>query len=289
MVLVLVCALAGGVSWTVIGARGEGRDRRRGGRLDRHRARAAARVPRAGPLDLHRDARRRGAVRRVDVRRRCWPRSPSAAGCSSGSTPASAPPRRPRDAARHVPRAIWIALLSVGALVILNAVAVTLAHPEPARGRGGRGPGPGHHRRGHLVRVLVGQAVRRRGARGVPGLRDGGAGTDGPRRSTRSRATTCFPPPASCAAWTARRAPIGAIAVTAVVACLGLLLGLELAAVGSLIAFGTAAIYVAFLLIALGRADRPPARDLGRRATSGWAAPGSWSTSWRWRGWRSRP
>ena len=37
-----------------------------------------------------------------------------------------------RDAARHVPRAIWIALLSVGALVILNAVAATLAHPDPA-------------------------------------------------------------------------------------------------------------------------------------------------------------
>ncbi len=38
---------------------------------------------------------------------------------------------------------------------------------------------------------------------------------------------------------------------TAVIACLGLLLGLNSAAVGSLIAFGTAAIYVAFLLIAL--------------------------------------
>ena len=37
-----------------------------------------------------------------------------------------------RDAARHVPRAIWVALLSVGALVILNAVATTLAHPDPA-------------------------------------------------------------------------------------------------------------------------------------------------------------
>ena len=44
-----------------------------------------------------------------------------------------------RDAARHVPRAIWIALLSVGALVILNAVAVTLAHPDPAGRRRGRG------------------------------------------------------------------------------------------------------------------------------------------------------
>ena len=45
--------------------------------------------------------------------------------------------------------------------------------------------------------------------------------------------------------------PIGAIVVTAVIACFGLLLGLNTAAVGSLIAFGTAAIYVAFLLVAL--------------------------------------
>ena len=48
-----------------------------------------------------------------------------------------------------------------------------------------------------------------------------------------------------------RRAPIGAIAATTVIACLGLLLGLNSAAVGSLIAFGTAAIYVAFLLVAV--------------------------------------
>jgi amino acid transporter len=48
-----------------------------------------------------------------------------------------------------------------------------------------------------------------------------------------------------------RRSPLGATIVTAVVACLGLLLGLNSAAVGSLIAFGTAGIYVAFLLIAV--------------------------------------
>jgi amino acid transporter len=48
-----------------------------------------------------------------------------------------------------------------------------------------------------------------------------------------------------------RRAPIGAIVTTTVAACLGLLLGLHSAAVGSLIAFGTAGIYVAFLLVAL--------------------------------------
>ena len=51
----------------------------------------------------------------------------------------------------------------------------------------------------------------------------------------------------------------------ACIACLGLLLGLDSTAVGSLITFGTAAIYVAFLLIALGRADRPRARHLGAR------------------------
>jgi amino acid transporter len=36
-----------------------------------------------------------------------------------------------RNAARHVPKAIWIAL-SVGTLVIVDAVAATLAHPNPA-------------------------------------------------------------------------------------------------------------------------------------------------------------
>ena len=38
--------------------------------------------------------------------------------------------------------------------------------------------------------------------------------------------------------------------MTTVIACPGLLLGLDSSAIGSLIAFGTAAIYVAFLLIA---------------------------------------
>ena len=56
---------------------------------------------------------------------------------------------------------------------------------------------------------------------------------------------------ASCAASTGGRRRSARSLVTAVVACLGLLLGLDSAAVGSLIAFGTAAIYVSFLLIAL--------------------------------------
>ena len=55
------------------------------------------------------------------------------------------------------------------------------------------------------------------------------------------------------------------IVATTVAACLGLLLGLDSAAVGSLIAFGTAGIYVAFFLVALAALDRPPARDVGSR------------------------
>jgi amino acid transporter len=59
-----------------------------------------------------------------------------------------------------------------------------------------------------------------------------------------------LPASAALARVNRRGAPLAAIVLTAVVACAGLLLGLESAAVGSLITFGTAAIYVAFLLIA---------------------------------------
>ena len=48
-----------------------------------------------------------------------------------------------------------------------------------------------------------------------------------------------------------RQVPIGGIVATTVVAWLGLLLGLEATAIGSLITFGTAAIYCAFLLVAI--------------------------------------
>ena len=65
--------------------------------------------------------------------------------------------------------------------------------------------------------------------------------------------------------------------MTTVVACLGLLLGLHSAAVGSLITFGTAAIYVAFLLDRARRAHRPRARHLaagGRTCRLGRAGHG---------------
>jgi amino acid transporter len=153
-------------------------------------------------------------------------------------------------AARHVPKAIWIALLSVGTLVILNAVAATLAHPDTAAVVAGEDLDPvttavvtsfgSWSTKPFAAVVLIAflacgmaaQAVTSRTMYSI--ARDGALpGSRFLRRVDR------------------RRTPIGAIATTAVVACLGLLLGLDSAAVGSLIAFGTAAIYVAFLLIAL--------------------------------------
>jgi amino acid transporter len=155
-----------------------------------------------------------------------------------------------RDAARHVPRAIWIALLSVGVLVILNAVATTLAHPDPAAVVAGRDPDPvqtavvasfGSWSGKPFAAIVLaaflacGIAAQSVAARTMYSIaRDGVLpGSRFLRRVDR------------------RRSPVGAIVTTVVVACLGLLLGLNSAAVGSLIAFGTAAIYVAFLLVAL--------------------------------------
>jgi amino acid transporter len=48
-----------------------------------------------------------------------------------------------------------------------------------------------------------------------------------------------------------RQAPIGGIVAVTLIAWAGLLLGLEATAIGSLITFGTAAIFVSFLLIAI--------------------------------------
>jgi amino acid transporter len=155
-----------------------------------------------------------------------------------------------RNAARHVPAAIWIALLTVGTLVIVNAVAVTLAHPDPASVVRGEDVDPvttavtssfgSWSSKPFAAVVLIaflacGMSAQALTARTMYSIARDGAlpGSRFLRRVDR------------------RRVPVGAIVVTAVVACVGLLLGLESAAVGSLIAFGTAAIYVTFLLIAL--------------------------------------
>jgi amino acid transporter len=155
-----------------------------------------------------------------------------------------------RRAARHVPRAIWIALLSVGAIVILNAFAVTLAHPDLQEVVAGGDPDPvqtsvvasfGSWSGKPFAAVVLaaflacGIAAQALTARTVYSIArdDVLPGSRYLRRVDR------------------RHAPVGAIAATASAACLGLLLGLNSAAVGSLITFGTAGIYAAFLLVAL--------------------------------------
>jgi amino acid transporter len=155
-----------------------------------------------------------------------------------------------QQASRHVPRAIWIALLSVGAIVMLNAVAAGLAHPDPGAIVAGEDADPvttavvssfgSWSTKPFAAIVLVafvacGMAAQALTARTMYSIArdDVLPGSRFLRRVDR------------------RRAPIGAIVVTAVVAALGLLLGLDANAVGTLISFGTAAIYVSFLLTAV--------------------------------------
>jgi amino acid transporter len=153
------------------------------------------------------------------------------------------------EAARHVPRAIWIALLGVGGLVILNAVAVMLAHPDPASVVAGEDLDPvttavtasfgGWSTRPFAAVVLVaflacGVAAQALTARVIYSVaRDG-----------------VLPGSRFLSQVDRRHSPLGAVALTTVVAASGLLLGLDATAVGSLIAFGTAAIYLSFLLTA---------------------------------------
>ena len=155
-----------------------------------------------------------------------------------------------RDAARQVPRAIWIALLSVAALVILNAFAATLAHPDPAAVVAGRDIDP--------VATAVVTSFGAWSAKAFAAvvlaafLACGMAAQALTARTIYSIARDDVLPAARFLRRVdRRRSPIGAIVATTAVACLGLLLGLHSAAVGSLIAFGTAAIYLAFLLVAL--------------------------------------
>ena len=155
-----------------------------------------------------------------------------------------------RNAARHVPRAIWVAMLGVGALVFLNAVAVTLAHPGPATVVAGADIDPvttavvtsfgSWSAKPFAAIVLVAFLACGMSAQALTARAMYSAARDG-----------VLPASPFLRRVDRRQSPVGAIAATTVLACLGLLLGLNSAAVGSLIAFGTAAIYVAFLLIAL--------------------------------------
>ena len=155
-----------------------------------------------------------------------------------------------RTAGRHVPRAIWVALLSVGALVIINAVAATLANPDPASVVAGEDLDPistavvssfgSWGAKPFAAVVLVAFLACGMAAQGLTARTIYSIARDGVLPGSRVLRRV-----------DSRRSPLPATALTALIACLGLLLGLSSAAVGSLITFGTAAIYVAFLLIAL--------------------------------------
>jgi amino acid transporter len=155
-----------------------------------------------------------------------------------------------RDAARHVPRAVWVALLSVGALVILNAFAVTLAHPDPAAVVAGEDLDPvttavvtsfgSWSTKPFAAVVLVGFLACGMAAQGITARSIYSVARDG-----------VLPGSGFLRQVDARQTPRGAMIATTVVACLGLLLGLDSTAIGSLITFGTAGIYVAFLLVAV--------------------------------------
>ena len=155
-----------------------------------------------------------------------------------------------RSAARQVPRAIWISLLAVGALVILNAFAVALAHPDLRAVVAGEDADPVATA---VVSAFGGWAEKPFAAVVLTAfLACGMAAQSATGRAIFSIARDGVLPASGFLRRVDRRGvPMGAIATTAVIAALGLLLGLDSAAVGSLIAFGTAAIYVAFLLIAL--------------------------------------
>ena len=176
------------------------------------------------------------------------------------------------DAARHVPRAVWTALLLVAALVIMNAVAVTLAHPDPASVAAGADGDPvgtavassfgSWSERPFAALTLVafltcGMAAQGITARAIFSVaRDGVLPASGFLRSVDRRGV-----------------PVGAIVVTTVLGCAGMLLGLHSAAIGSVIAFGTAGIYAAFLLVA---AAALAARLSGRWRPAGLVRLGRW-------------
>ncbi|MEU8132780.1 APC family permease [Streptodolium elevatio] len=152
-------------------------------------------------------------------------------------------------AAKQVPRALWWAFISVGLIVILNAVAVDLAHPDPARIMLGEDLDPvttavvaafgDWSSKPFIVVVIVAfvacaLASQGGGARAMFSMaRDGVL----PASKTLRRINK-------------RQVPLGALAVDLVISCCALLLGLEASAIGSIVTFGSSALYLTFLAIA---------------------------------------
>ena len=143
----------------------------RGDRVGRHRARAAARLPQQD-LSIFTHTLGAEALSGGSVAAGMLAALAVGGWVFIGFDACVAASEETRGAARHVPRAIWIALLSVA----------RARHPQRGRGRRSRIPirrpsspatdlDPVDHGGRHLVRLVVGQAVRRGRARRVPRLR----------------------------------------------------------------------------------------------------------------------
>ena len=170
-----------------------------------------------------------------------------------------------RGAARNVPRAIWVAVLGVALIVFLDAVAVSLAHPEP-----------GDVVRGNDVDPVTRAVVTSFGTWSTKPfvavvvtafLACGTAAQGLTARAIYSAARDdVFPASKVLRTVDRRRVPVAAVVAVTAVASLGLLLGLEATAIGTLIAFGTAALYLSLLLVALAA--------LGARVSGRWRPAG---------------
>jgi amino acid transporter len=134
--------------------------------------------------------------------------------------------------------------------VFLNALAAELAHPDPASVVAGRDDDPvttavvssfgSWSHKPFAAIVLVAFAACLTAAQALSA------------RTIYSIARDDMLPRSQALRRVDRRgSPVSAMAAVIVIASVGLLLGLESTAIGTLIVFGTAAIYVSFLLVAL--------------------------------------
>ena len=197
-----------------------------------------------------------------------------------------------RRAARSVPVALWMALGTVAAVVIVSAVAITLAHPRPQDIVAGRDVDPittavvtsfgSWSTKPFAAAVLVAFVACAIAAQGLTARAIYSAARDGvvPGSSVLRRVDR-------------RGVPAAALALATAIACLGLLLGLEATAIGALITFGTAGIFASFLLVVAAalwarlRGGWTPAHArLGRAATAvnalavGWLAFEAVNIAW---------
>ncbi|GAA2157120.1 APC family permease [Kitasatospora kazusensis] len=179
-----------------------------------------------------------------------------------------------KDAARQVPRAMRYSLLGVGAVVILNAVSVALAHPDPAAVVAGKDLDPvttavttglgSWSDKPFVVVVLISftaclMASQGGAARGLYSLaRDG-----------------VFPFSRQVRKVNRHKAPIGGLVAATLVSCAALPLGLRSAAMGSLITFGTAATFLPFFLLTVVALT---ARLRGSWQPAGEVTYGRWGT-----------